>query len=253
MKQIHELQLEQDNANQRAADISGYKVFSGGEWGEAHTIAHRMFDCGDLESGHRLLGEWLEQHTGKGSQWIHLQFHMALFELELGNWQSAYTRFWKEVLPTAATSDEALTDAPALLWRLQMTAAKGVVLPWQPLRRTALSSISCSNSTFVQIHNLLALTGAGDVQSIKQWMTGNQETEHTNARNQWLVQRFARTCIAIASESFQRASEQFQALQPGLAKLGGSHAQLQLFTQLAQWAERQVQNSTRVEDYLYVA
>jgi hypothetical protein len=96
-------------------DISGYTVFSAGDAGAAHVMAHQMLDENQIELGHQLLGEFLENHSGSGSDWVHLHFHMAIFELELNNWSAAYTRFMNEVLPTAATTELALTDAPALL------------------------------------------------------------------------------------------------------------------------------------------
>jgi hypothetical protein len=156
-----------------------------------------------------------------------MQFHMALFELELGDWQAAYARFWREILPTAATTEDALTDAPGLLWRLQMTAPEGVVLPWQPLRRTALRAMTNCTSEFVQIHNLLALAGAGDSRSLERGWIRYRESAHGR-----LTRRFSRACIAIAAGAFQQASKQLQAIQSDLAQLDGSHAQLQLFEQL---------------------
>ena len=60
-------------------DLSGFGVFSHGHAGEAHVLAHRMLDEERYELGHRLLGAWLDQHDGAGSDWTHLQWHMAVF------------------------------------------------------------------------------------------------------------------------------------------------------------------------------
>jgi hypothetical protein len=244
MKQRNEQQLEQGPRIQQGVDISGYEFFSHGETGEAHAIAHRMFDCGNLETGRRLLGEWLVAHNGEGSDWVHLQFHMALFELELGNWQGAYKRFWQEILPIAATTQDALTDAPGLLWRLQITASYGIVLPWQPLRKTALNAMQHCTSGFVQIHNLLALAGAGDSRSIKYSKYVQQGTEHYP-----VIRKFSQVCVEIANGRFKPANAQLRSLKPELAQLDGSHAQMQLFDQLIVWTGRQCSGFSEATQY----
>ena len=122
-------------------DVSGYTVFSHGDEGAAHVAAHRLLDDGQIALGHAQLGTWLDGRTGSGSDWTHLQFHMAIFELGVGDWDAAYDRFLTEILPVAATTEDALTDAPGLLWRLAIEAPAEVELPWQPLRRTALESM----------------------------------------------------------------------------------------------------------------
>ena len=99
-------------------DVSGFGVFSQGDAGDAHVMAHRMLDEERYELGHQLLGAWLDSHDGAGSDWTHLQWHMAVFEIAVGKWERAFARFEREILPVAISSDDALTDAPAMLWRL---------------------------------------------------------------------------------------------------------------------------------------
>lgn len=213
------------NRGAQVRDVSGYEVFGQGDVGAAHALAHRMLDSGRLQLGHRLLGEWLASHQGQGSDWVHLQFHMAVFELALDDWHAAYGRFMTEVLPTAASTAEALTDAPALLWRLALSAPGPTALPWQPLRRTALACMDGDAAPFVQLHHLLAFAGAGDAATIRGWLQ--------RAGRHPVVERFGLACAALADRSYAEASLRLQAL----SQLGGSHAQRQLFVQLAAWAE----------------
>jgi len=209
-------------------DVSGFEVFSQGETGYAHALAHRLFDSGQLPLGHRLLGEWLAGHQGRGSDWVHLQFHMAVFELALDDWDGAYVRFLTQVLPAAATTTEALTDAPALLWRLAIQASEPVALPWQPLYRTALASIEHAPDPFVQIHHLLALAGAGDAAGILGWLQRDERDA--------VVERFGLACAALAKRAYAEAGSRLMRVIPELPRIGGSHAQGQLFNQLAAWA-----------------
>ena len=153
---------ETSNGNPNAAaitvDVSGFRIFSAGGSGEAHVMAHHLVDTAQYERGRQLLGSWLDDHAGSGSQWVHLHFHMAIFELATGHWEAAHRRYLDHVLPTAESSEDALTDAPALLWRLALSAPQGTELEWEPLRQTALKRMRRPSDSFTELHNLLALS-----------------------------------------------------------------------------------------------
>jgi len=232
-------------------DISGYTVFSAGDAGAAHVMAHRMLDENNIEVGHQLLGEWLQNHSGSGSDWMHLQFHMGVFELGMNDWDAAYTRFMNEILPAAATTEQALTDAPALLWRLALTASEPVVLPWEALRRTALSRMQRPSEPFVELHNLLALAGASDLASIDQWL----ETRPASllSRRERLVEKMAVALRAHAAGSYKQAAIVLQRIVPQLSKVGGSRAQNLLFRQLEHWCWDKVNDAALAPLYAKVA
>lgn len=224
-----------------AQDVSGYTVFSAGDAGAAHVMAHRMLDENRIELGHELLGEWLQRHTGSGSDWIHLQFHMAVFELALNDWEPAHKRFMREILPAAATTEEALTDAPALLWRLALTAPESVVLPWEALRSTALGRMHRPSAPFVELHNLLALAGASDLASIDRWLEARRT--HVLSRRGRLVEQMAVALRAIAAGSYKHAAFVLQSVVPQLSQVGGSRAQNLLFRQLEEWCRDKVSDA----------
>jgi hypothetical protein len=212
-------------------DVSGCAIFAAGDTGGAHAMAHRMLDTGRARTGHRQLGEWLATRTGAGSEWTHLHFHMAIFELAVDDWGGAHARFLAHVLPAVETG-EALTDAPGLLWRLAITAPVPVALPWQPLRRAALARMGRTRDPFIQMHNLLALAGAGDARGIERWLRTPTIPRPDRAP---AVKRMARALKWLAAGSFQEAGVEMEKALSDTASVGGSHAQNQLFRQLAQW------------------
>jgi hypothetical protein len=232
-------------------DISGYRIFDQGGTGAAHALAHRSLDNGQVRYGHRVLGEWLDSNSGRGSEWVHLHFHMAIFELELGEWRQAHARFLDEILPAAAAGREALTDAPALLWRLAMTAHPDLALPWQPLRRTALACMPDTTKPFVQMHNLLALAGAGDAAAIERWLQNPAALPRTD--EQRLVRQFARALAALAAGFHERAGSLLQAVLPDITRIGGSHAQNGLFPQLAEWCAARAREGSPRRSYRIAA
>lgn len=220
-------------AQQPARDSSGYAIFSAGDAGAAHVRAHELLDSGQIERGHRELGAWLERRTGAGSDWVHLHFHMAIFELALGDWTGAYRRFQREILPAASSTDVAYTDAPALLWRIALAAPHAVNLPWQALRRTALNGLRRQSDAFVTLHHLLALAGAGDSAGIETWLDGDTDRSPQGR----LLRRAALALCDCASGAYRQAAAELHALAPQLSIIGGSRAQRELFDQLERWCE----------------
>jgi hypothetical protein len=212
-----------------AVDASGYEIFSRGDQGAAHVLAHRMMDTGQYERGRQLLGRWLEGRSGSGSQWVHLQFHMAIFELATGHWQAPHRRYLDHVLPAAESSEDALTDAPALLWRLALSAPEGTALEWEPLRQTALERMRRPSDPFTELHNLLALAGAGDLKSLDAYT--NSCTADSFRRH--LVCKLAKALSAYVKGHYRRAADLLWRLLPKIAEIGGSRAQIQLFEQMA--------------------
>jgi hypothetical protein len=214
----------------RRPDTSGYAVFAAGDAGSAHVMAHEMLDSGQFDQGHRLLGAWLRGRSGRGSDWVHLQWHMAVFELALGHWDSAYARFQEHILPVAATTEDALTDAPAMLWRLSLSAPRPVELPWEPVRSTALKSLWRGGAPYVELHGLLALAGAGDVEGLDRWI--RRRPKLAASRSATLVERMALGFRAFAAGDFDQASLLFAAVVPNVSEIGGSRAQNELFSEI---------------------
>lgn len=214
----------------RACDSSGYAVFSEGETGAIHVMAHRMLDNDQVSRGHSLLGDWLSGRNGNGSEWVHLQWHMAVFEVSLSQWRSAFARFRQHILPAVVTSYDALTDAPAFLWRLSLEVGKHHCLPWEPLRDRALLSLQQSCSPFVNAHNILALAGAGDSYSLDRWI--HDKTQTTVSRAEAPVMRIARGLRSYISGRYAHAAQELHGIATQVSRVGGSRAQNELFTRL---------------------
>jgi hypothetical protein len=226
----------------RSRDVSGFGVFSQGDAGQAHVMAHRMLDEGRHELGYRLLGAWLEGRSGNGSDWTHLQWHMGVFEIAVGKWEAALLRFEKHILPVATRSDDALTDAPAMLWRLQLAAPRPVSLAWEPVRATAARRLTRPNSPYVELHCLLALAGAGDVDGLDRWLRRRHVTEDPPAK---LLAQMGIGLRAFAAGDYELSFAVLAAAAPKISALGGSHAQNQLFEHIADLSWNRAQTLTR--------
>ena len=211
-------------------DVSGFGVFSQGDAGDAHVMAHRMLDEERYELGHQLLGAWLDSHDGAGSDWTHLQWHMAVFEIAVGKWERAFARFEREILPVAISSDDALTDAPAMLWRLWLAAPRAVELPWEPLRARAVRNLGKSRGPYVELHCLLAIAGARDLETLDEWLRLGRHRKDPRTR---LLTELVRGLRAFAASDYALASVELEGVVSKISELGGSHAQNLLFEEIA--------------------
>jgi hypothetical protein len=223
----------------QSQDVSGFGVFSQGDAGDAHVMAHRMLDEARYELGHELLGAWLDCHEGAGSDWTHLQWHMAVFEIAVGRWEAALARFEQEIIPVATRSDDALTDAPAMLWRLWLTAPRKVALPWEPLRATAVRNLGRHQCAYVELHCLLALAGARDIETLDEWLRSKRHCKDARTK---LLAELVEGLRAFAASDYARAASVLNGVIARVSELGGSHAQNLLFKDIAEhcWQQTQI-------------
>lgn len=223
-------------------DVSGFALFSQGDEGEAHVMAHRMLDEGRHELGHRLLGDWLGSNDGSGSCWTHLQWHMGVFELAVGQWDAALSRFEREILPVIVSSQDALTDGPAMLWRLTLAAPRPVDFDWEPVRNAAARQLAEPCDAYVELHCLLALAGAGDRQGLDRWMKGRRAAVGPKSK---VLTAMGAGLRAFAAGDFRLAAPVLASAAPQVSLLGGSQAQNELFREIAELSWTRSQQSLR--------
>jgi len=207
-------------------DVGGSPLFCEGASGWAHVEAHRLLDAGRPEEGHRVLGAWLAAHEGAGSDWTHLQWHMAVFEIAIGRWASAFQRFVRHIRPAVSAGD-AHTDAPSLLWRLSLASLGGVQIPWEPVRDAAVEGLRGPSAPYVELHHLLALAGADDASSITRWR--DTRARDVSSLSDHILNRMGEGLGAFAAQDYSRAAVKLAATAPQVSRLGGSRAQNELF------------------------
>jgi hypothetical protein len=151
---------------------------------------------------------------------------MAVFEIATGRWTSAFGRFAHHILPTVPTGD-AYTDAPSLVWRLSLTSPGGVEIPWELVREAAIEGLREPGSAYVELHHLLALAGAGDASSIHRWRS--TRAREIPSLSDHILNRMGEGLGAFAAQDYSHAAVTLVATAPQVSRLGGSHAQNQLF------------------------
>ncbi|UCF46595.1 MAG: hypothetical protein JSU89_05270 [Myxococcales bacterium] len=239
--------MEKTQLGQRIVDrdVSGSPLFCDGASGLAHVVAHRHLDAGQPKEGHRVLGAWLATHEGTGSDWIHLQWHMAVFEIATGRWTAAFQRFVRHIQP-AVSVGEAYTDAPSLLWRLSLSNPGRLEIPWEPVREAAIEGLRAPSSPYVELHHLLALAGAGDGSSINRWRS--TRTRDGSSLSGHVLTRMAEGLGALVAQDYARAAVTLAATAPQISRLGGSRAQNELFELVSQEARWRAEGTSVFAD-----
>lgn len=220
-------------------DRSGFRFFSEGDLGEAHAMAHEMLDRGLEPEGHEQLRSWLarqdERDYANSSEWIHVQWHMAVFEIAVGRLEEAHARFRRYILPLVEVG-QALTDAPSLLWRLQLAGGPELELEWGPVRDVAVAHLSKVQSPYVELHNLLALAGARDLVAIDRWLDTRYERATSEVDRQLL--QLAWGLRTYAHGDFEPSARLLETIADQVTGIGGSAAQNELFGSIRDRAQK---------------
>jgi hypothetical protein len=149
-----------------------------------------------------------------------------VFELAVGQWESARDRFTQHVLPVV-DRDFAPTDAPSALWRLQL-ARPEARLPWAPVHANSVRHFVDREDPYALLHDLLALCGAGDVARLDAWA----QVAPVRVPRQATLRLMAFALARFAAEDYRAAAEGIEEALPHIPQLGGSRAQNELFAEI---------------------
>ena len=94
---------------------------------------------------------------------------------------------------------------------------------------------------YVELHNLLALAGAGDVASLDKWLGDHEQDRHSPSKA--TVLWMGRGLRAFAARDYPQAVTMLAEGVPGVSVLGGSYAQNQLFDGIHLEARRRAGSS----------
>ena len=197
----------------------------------AHAMAHVQFETGQANDGVTFLGGWLPGYSSKAQLHRHNQWHYALFLLETGDLPGALNVYEQHIRP--GIDDLAplgtIMDSASLLWRVQL-AEPECELPWAPVGELAATSFAKVGNQFADVHCALAYAGCGDTAAIERLVEALWERERSgNARAGEMVPRVAECLEAFARHDYAAAGEILQPVADQVVRLGGSHAQREVF------------------------
>ena len=197
----------------------------------SHSVTHSYFEQGDAANGGRWLGDWLDGWDRRASYNTHLSWHLALFELAQGKYQQALDLYETHIRPGVQARNLAnLQDAASLMWRLQIYSGEEPGKPWEEVRDMALPAAETPGPAFRDCHAALAFAGAGDAESTQKFVDRvKAQGEKGDDLSREMVLPIALGAAAFAAGDYDEAADLMGPTYPMLARIGGSHAQREVF------------------------
>lgn len=198
----------------------------------AHTMAHIGYETGDPTAGAGFLREWLVGYAPAHQLYGHNYWHLALFELAAGNMDEVLSLYDRILKPSATTSTAlgAIADAASLLWRCTLTERPASELPWAELAAWAGKAFPKAGMVWADAHCLLAWSATNDRERLET-LVGQLRDRVAGGKlyaGSMLVD-LAEAYAAFAEGDWDHAANLFETTRPEVIRLGGSHAQRDVF------------------------
>jgi len=203
----------------------------------SHSVAHVYFERGDASGGTDFLAGWLPSFDDRATYHVHLSWHLALFELAMGHYDRALDVYDSNIRPSVvAKSALSMNDSASLMWRLQMYGAAAPPSFMGELCTQAAPAAQRPGPAFRDSHAALAFAVAADDQSIARMMDGLRDAADDGDK---LAGEVTLPLVqGISAFAHQEYVEAVKLMEPlfgpearydQLARIGGSHAQREVF------------------------
>ncbi|MDT7834001.1 tetratricopeptide repeat protein [Aquabacterium sp. OR-4] len=204
-------------------------------WAE-HAIAHVMLTDGRFAEGRDFLARASAPWQGLTSfMRTHNWWHLALFHLELGDDAAALALYDQQVWGVDKTYSQDQVGAVSLLARLEL-AGVAVGERWQDLAEHLRQRVHDQVLPFLDLQYLYGLARAGrpEAETLRDAIVAHAPQAPAAARRAWqqVAVPAAHGLLAHARGHWAEAAEALAAALPQLLRIGGSHAQRELFEQL---------------------
>jgi tetratricopeptide (TPR) repeat protein len=199
--------------------------------GAAHAVAHALFEQGSGAEGRAFLSAWLPANDRTSFLQGHLAWHLALIDLEEGDADGALAIYERHIKPAGRPYPplNIYTDTASLLWRLSLAGKTGLEPHWKDVALYGDGYFPKAGAHFADVHQaLVAATTQGD--ALDRRLT-EMEARHADGK---LAPGHAaiglcRGIAAFAAGDHNEAVRILAPLMPELVRIGGSHAQRELW------------------------
>jgi tetratricopeptide (TPR) repeat protein len=200
-----------------------------------HSVAHVYFERGDAAAGAEFLRNWLNGFDCPASSYVHLSWHLAVFELALGQYQRAIERYAQDIRPyVVAKSMATLPDSASFLWRVQMYSGNQpsppLMPPWEEVRTLSTPMAEKPGFAFQVAHAALALAASNDQDALTMMLDQLRRTaEQGDPFTRDIVVPLVQGIVDFAQGEYAKSAQLLEPVCPQLVRIGGSHAQREVF------------------------
>ena len=217
-----------------------------------HSMTHVHFERGDAATGEDFLGDWLKGFDAPATSYVHLSWHLALFELAQGKYQETLDRYEIFIRPSVvAKSMSTLNDSASLMWRLQIYGGAPPPKPWEEVLTLAAPAAQRPGAAFRDAHAALAFAGSGDHEAMAGMIERLRKTaQEGNSFTKEVVLPLAQGIEAFGQGRYTESVGFLEPVFPQLVRIGGSHAQREVFEDTMLEAYIRAEQFEKAEDML---
>ncbi len=218
----------------------------------SHSVSHVFFERGDASGGLDFLNGWMRAYDPRAPFHVHLSWHQALFELSTGNPQHAHDLYQTAIRPSVQDKDiVALADAASLMWRVQLYAGDDTPFPWTEVRDQALPAAGQPGPAFRDAHAAFAFAASGDEDALNRLVDGvKKQADQGSAVSREVTLPLVKGIGAFAQGRYGEAVDLLEPTYLQLPRIGGSHAQREVFEDTLLEAYLRAEQFEKAEDML---
>lgn len=204
-------------------------------WG-AHAVAHVLESQDRAREGLRFMDQVEPALAECNNFGGHLAWHRSLFHLQLGEHGAALALHDARIAGHLGRDYRDTCNAATLLWRVQNDGFD-VGNRWVKLAELSRARIGDHGSAFADAHYALSLAAAGDIPGAREFVRSMRAAATARIDHAAIVMRsvgvpLANAIVALHAGLASDAAEGLVAIEGELTRIGGSHAQRDVFALL---------------------
>lgn len=202
-----------------------------------HAVAHVMITQGRIDEGiHWMKGLSSEWDGCNSFMYTHNWWHLALFHLENEKFENALSLYDRHIWGRDKSFSQDQINAISFLWRLEL-AGVDVGDRWDNVAQHVAARTFVNDQPFLDMHYVYALARGNRADALEQLVSGlkklaDQSPEFT--RHNWcdVALPASLAFIAFSKGDYKSALHHLRPARSQMQKIGGSHAQRDLFEQV---------------------
>jgi len=214
-----------------------------------HGLAHVLEMQGRTREGIGLLGDAARFLNDYNLFRGHLWWHLALFKLTESRFDEVLDLYDREVYPRPSTFYLDVQNGASLLARLEFQGIEVGLERWERLAQGSLPNATQSTIWFTSMHHVMALAKSGRISAVQSTLgyLGSAGQHSTQAA---LARELSLAAAAFYQDKPREALDRMLAVRQRRGELGASHAQQDLYEQIAVMAALQLDDLPRVRQLL---
>ena len=224
---------ENDRAEEAVALIESSLAGNPRSAHSAHIYTHVLIEAGKAQPGPQWLSDWLSGYSANGVLFCHLWWHLALFQLHAGDFESMRETLRTRCMPGQSSCPpvNVFTDSAAMLWRAEVAGVAHDESAWQTVRSFG-DQWFARPGIFVDVHKALCLAALGEFGELDVYIASLKEAdEKGKVRAGAVVVELATAFGEFARKEWRACADRLDEVADDVVRIGGSRAQRRIISE----------------------